>query len=257
MLFPAGFQLEILLLVLLRTGGFITAAPLFSSRGVPVILKVLLSVILSLSIYTYAFAGLALPPMSDAILLLYGIREILMGLTMGYVVLIVFSAVQIAGQLVDFQIGFSLSATYNPMSGVTQALMGRFYSMTALVLIFVTDAHHHILGAFYKSFEALPLGAPFSMNIGMGWILSTFSVFFAIAFQIAVPVILVLLMTDLVMGLVSRTVPSLNVLMLGMPMKTLVGLVFSMMALPVLIQSLMRVIGDLSVYLEMWIHRMS
>jgi len=89
-------------------------------------------------------------------------------------------------------------------------------------------------------------GAAFSLTTGMGWILKTFSSFFAIAFQIAVPILLVLLMTDLVMGLVSRTIPSLNVLMLGMPLKTLIGLVFSMMGLPVLLHSLLKVIGDMT-----------
>lgn len=257
MLFPAGFHLQILLLILLRTGGFVAAAPLFSSRGIPMTLKVLLTVVLSLSIYIFSFSGTILPQLTDALYLLYAMREILMGLTMGYVVQIVYSAVQMAGQLVDFQIGFSISAVYNPMSGTTQAIMGRLYTMTALVLIFVTDAHHLILGAFYKSFEVLPLGAAFSLTTGMGWILKTFSIFFAIAFQIAVPILLVLLMTDLVMGLVSRTIPSLNVLMLGMPLKTMIGLVFSMMGLPVLIHSLLKVIGDMSLYLEQWIQRIA
>lgn len=257
MLFPAGFHLQILLLILLRTGGFVAAAPLFSSRGVPATLKVLLTVVLSLSIYAFSFTGVVLPPLTDDLYVLYVLREILMGLTMGYVLQIVYSAVQMAGQLVDFQIGFSISAVYNPMSGTTQAIMGRLYSMTALVLIFVTDAHHLILGAFYKSFEVLPLGAEVPVTIGTGWLLKTFSVFFAIAFQIAVPLLLVLLMTDLVMGLVSRTIPSLNVLMLGMPLKTLIGLVFSMMGLPVLMSGLFKVIGDMSVYLELWIQRLS
>lgn len=257
MIFPADFHLQVLLLILMRTGGFLAASPLFSSRGMPMVLKALLAAALSFSLYAVYFAGVAMPELNDALLLVYILRETLMGLAMGYVTQIVYAAVQMAGQLVDFQIGFSISAVYNPMTGSTQAIMGRLYTMTALVLIFVTDAHHLILGAFFKSFEWLPLGAAFSMTLGMDWILSTFSTFFAIGFQIAVPILLVLLMTDLVMGLVSRTVPSLNVLMLGMPLKTLIGLVFSMMGLPVLIHGLMKVIGDMGLYLEQWLQRMA
>ncbi|MDK9710571.1 flagellar biosynthetic protein FliR [Acidaminobacter sp.] len=250
---PSDWNLLIIMLILLRTGSFVATAPPFSNRGIPLSLKVLLSVVLSLSIYFYAFSGTADPKLSDSLYLLYAIREIVMGLAMGFVVQLVFASVQIAGQLVDFQIGFSMSAVYNPMSGMNQAIMGRLYAMTALVLIFITNTHHLLLATFYKSFEIIPLGKQFPLSSGLNWIIETFSYFFAVAFQLAIPIVLVLIMTDLVMGLVSRTIPSLNVLMLGMPLKTLTGLFFSAMALPILIRNLIKVVGDMMPYLEQWI----
>jgi flagellar biosynthesis protein FliR len=83
------------------------------------------------------------------------------------------------------------------------------------------------------------------------------STFFSIALQIAVPVLLVMIMTDLVLGLVSRTVPSLNVLMLGMPLKIMVGMILSMAALPALIGGMLKIAADLSLYLDQWIQMLT
>jgi flagellar biosynthetic protein FliR len=256
-MFPAGFEVDVFLLILLRMGGFVAATPLFSNRSLPNILKIFLTVILSLSVYFYAFSTVQTPEIEPLTYLTFILRETLLGLVMGFITQIVFTSVQIAGQFVDFQIGFSMSATYNPMSGTSQALMGRLYSVTALALVFATDAHHLVIRAMFKSFERIPLGMVVTERISVPWMTGLVSTFFSIALQIAVPVLLVMIMTDLVLGLVSRTVPSLNVLMLGMPLKIMVGMILSMAALPALIGGMLKIAADLSLYLDQWIQMLT
>ncbi|MDO9593093.1 MAG: flagellar biosynthetic protein FliR, partial [Erysipelotrichaceae bacterium] len=106
-MFPAGFELDVFLLILLRMGGFVVATPLFSNRSLPNILKIFLTVILSLSVYFYAFSTVRTPDIELWTYLTFILSESLLGLIMGFITQIVFTSVQIAGQFVDFQIGFS------------------------------------------------------------------------------------------------------------------------------------------------------
>ncbi len=243
-------NLEILILVVVRLLAFMVVSPVFDNRSIPPPAKIFLAILLGMSVTGSVFGGLEPISMSGAWFTLYLVRETLLGLALGFVTRLVFTTVQVAGQLVDFQIGFSISATFNPMAGATQAIMGRIYSMVTLVLIFVTDTHHQVIHALVRSFELIPLGTSVGDVLRIEMVMHLMVRMFALAFQIAAPVILVLIMVDIVMGILSKTVPQLNILMLGMPMKILVGTLMIMTIFPVIATGLWQVVREMIGYLE-------
>lgn len=242
--------LDYMILILVRLASFMAASPVFSNRSIPNQVKVFLSLMISLSVYGALYGDGGASGLTVGWFTFYALREVLLGLAMGFVTQIIYSAVTTAGQFTDFQMGFSVSATFDPMTGSTQAIMGRLYQMVALVLVFITDAHHRVIAAVYRSFEVVPLGTPVLEVVRADTVVRLVGQAFAVALQIATPVILVLLMTDIIMGVLSKTVPSLNILMLGMPMKILIGTAMVMAIFPVLAGGILKVVGDMHGTLE-------
>lgn len=218
-------QLEVqgLMYILARITAFITVVPGFSHRSMPNTAKVFFSMILSLLVYVRAPEILVYEETLLFVLAL--VREVLIGLTMGYMAKLIFSAVEMAGQFIDFQVGYSMGAVYDPMSGTTSSYYGSLFYWMSIMMFFMMNLHHTMLTAVMDSFQTAVPGQLGLSGINLEGILYLFSYSFKIAFSIASPMVVVLLVIDIVMGLISRSVPQINVFMLGMPLKSLIGMV--------------------------------
>jgi flagellar biosynthetic protein FliR len=216
-------------LILVRITTFIVVCPSFSIKGLPNQYKVGLSSILSWFIY------MALPvmePLNDLMVLGFlSIREALFGLALGYVTLLIFTALEIAGQLVDFQAGFSMAQTIDPSTGINAAHYGRFYYWMGICVFFLLDMHHVVISTLIRSFEYVPLGEITFVGLTTNAILRIFSNIFELAVNLAVPLVLVVLVIDVVLGIVSRTIPQINVLMLGMPIKAMASYIAMLLSI--------------------------
>jgi len=227
------------ILIFARISSFMVTAPGFSLKQAPVILKITLSFFISVIVYSM------IPEKQGAAnLIIFSfliIKEVLVGIALGFVVQLIFSAVEMAGQFIDFQVGFSMGSVYDPSIGIQASNYGRLYYWIALAFFFISDMHHIIIQNLILSFEMVPLtGATLGGNTieGMVWL---FVKMFEISFMLAAPVVLVAFVTDCVLGIVSRSVPQINVLMLGMPMKILVSFFFILLFLP----NFMRLVDNL------------
>jgi len=244
-------DVQAFLLVMIRMTVFIAISPGFSHRSFPVMSKVALAVGLTIPVMT------VIEPFQEeltmAMFVAIGMKELLIGMALGYITLLFFTAIEIAGSLVDFQVGFSMGAMYDPSLGVNSSYYGRIYYWISIMIFFIANIHHHVITSLVESFTWAPLDQLSFTHIGMEGIIHLFGNLFGTAVQLAIPLIIVALLSELTLALISRTVPQIDVLILGMPMKALVSLVFMFFFLPVLMQNIGDVFPDMIKHMNEWV----
>lgn len=220
------------MLVVARLSGLFLVAPVFSSPMIPVRIKVMaLATLAAMLTPIVAPSGSSVPAGAIDLMLAVG-QESLIGLALGYSVSIVFAAVQVAASFIDTSIGFSMATLVDPTTHSQGAVLGSFYSMVATLCFLTINAHQWMLSGFKKSYSVIPVGTTPNFDRMLGNLFETFSLLFAMAFQIAAPVLITLLLCDVVLGIVSRVTPQMNVFFVGVPLKISVGLVAIIIALP-------------------------
>lgn len=239
------------ILILIRVTAFIVVCPGFSYKGLSNIFKVALSMILSLFIHSI-IPNVELVN-SMYYLLFAAIEEAFLGLAMGYLTKLVFSAIEIAGQLVDFQVGFSMASVYDPAMGIQASHYGRIYYWLSIAMFFMLDLHHKVIVATINSFTVIPIGELNISGAGVEGIIRLFSTSFELAINLAAPMIMVVLVIDVVLGIISKTVPQINVLMLGMPLKSGVSYFTTLIMLTWLIGRIGNIASLMPEYLENFI----
>ncbi|QGT99181.1 Flagellar biosynthesis protein FliR [Candidatus Syntrophocurvum alkaliphilum] len=229
------FALEGFLMILGRLSGLFISAPVFNSRQVPGTVKVLIIVILSATMAYFVPVSFLVSLDNPGIIIAALVVEIFIGFTIGFVAYIAFAAIQLAGQLIDKQMGFMIVNVVDPQSGTSIPLMGNFKYIIALLLYLGMNGHHYLLQAIVQSYQFIPV---MGLNLGANFynlIIETTVYMFVVAIKIAAPVVMAILITDVSMGFIARTVPQMNVFIVGLPLKIFMGLVILLMVLPVYI----------------------
>jgi flagellar biosynthetic protein FliR len=231
--------LEAVALAGVRMIAFLVVAPPFSFNAFPLRIKGMLAIGLALAVAPRVVPGYVSPDTGGFILAL--LLEIVVGGVLGFLVLVVFSAIQSAGNLIDLFGGFQLAQGFDPQSMVNGAQFTRLYQMTALALLFASGGYQLILGGLARSFGALPLGGGIDLAVPMQAITGAVSQMLLAAVQIAGPLIVVLFLADGGLGLLTRVAPALNAFALGFPLKILITLTLGaagFLALPGIVASL-------------------
>ncbi|WEO78992.1 flagellar biosynthetic protein FliR [Cryobacterium sp. SO2] len=231
--------LEAVMLAGVRMVAFLVVAPPFSFNAFPLRIKGMLSIGLALAVAPRVVPGYASPDTGGFILAL--ILEIVVGGVLGFLVLVVFAAIQSAGNLIDLFGGFQLAQGFDPQSMVNGAQFTRLYQMTALALLFASGGYQLILGGLARSFAALPVGGGIDLAVPMESITAAVGQMLLASVQIAGPLIVVLFLADAGLGLLTRVAPALNAFALGFPLKILITLTLGaagFMALPGIVASL-------------------
>jgi flagellar biosynthetic protein FliR len=230
-------------LVLMRVAGLFLTAPVFSSKQIPVLLKsawVLLTAFLIFPIVQIPVQTLPAPglPLGFAV-----VRELLVGFSIGMAATLVFTGIQLAGQIIDIQMGLGMVNIIDPITSAQISVMGQFYFMVATLVYLSADGHHLLLRGIVDSFGVVPLGnAHFTPALGTK-MMDLFTQVFFIAFRVGAPVIGALFITNMTLGIVARTVPQMNVFIVGMPLGLAVGLIitaFSMGFFTFMLQGLFK-----------------
>lgn len=238
-------HITVFLLVLIRVTAFFVTVPFFSYRTIPQQARIALAFVLAWMMY-YTIDVEPFVVNGEYIMLV--IKEAMIGLLLGLIGYIVMSAIQIAGSFVDFQMGFAIANIIDPQTGAQSPLVGQFFNMIALLVLLAIDGHHLILDGIFYSYQFLPIDQAFP-NFGnenfVEFIITTFTAVFGIAFQMAAPVVATLFLVDLALGITARTVPQLNIFVVGFPIKIAVSFIvlFIMMAVMIeVIQNLITII---------------
>lgn len=163
-------------------------------------------------------------------------NEAVAGLTLGFIVNLCFMSVRVAGNLMDFQMGFSMMTMFDPNSSSNTTLMERLLYWFSMVVFFIVDGHHMLIKALMESFSVIKLGNFFLSQDSINVIIRVFIEYFGIGLKIAIPIVLIIFITDLTLGLIGRTVPNLNLMILSLPIKILVGLAAFSFALPIFLR---------------------
>lgn len=225
-----------LFLIFLRVLAFFIALEVIFPRSFPNAAKIMLSFTISIFIIPYVNLSQATVFNNELIYMWQCICEVLTGLILGYFANLTFMCVRIGGQFLDFQMGYSMMSSYDPTSQSNAALIERLLNMFAVVFYFAIDGHIMLIKELVSSFDTVRLGTFVINDKSVMIVFQEFTQFLVIGVKIALPIILVLLTTDLVLGIMSRTVPQLNVMMLGIPVKILLGLFCLMLTLPIIIK---------------------
>ncbi|HWK22276.1 MAG TPA: flagellar biosynthetic protein FliR [Ureibacillus sp.] len=235
-------QISVLVLVMVRVSAFFVSVPFFSYSRIPMQLRIAFSVIFSWMMY-YTLNVEAIPIDGNYILLV--LKEAIIGLTIGLVAFIIMTAVQIAGGFIDFEMGFTMANVIDPQTGAQTPLMGQFFNFLILFVLLMINGHHLILDGIYYSYQFLPIDQVFP-NFGdeniIEFLLKTFSSVFAIAFQMSAPVVATLFLVTMALGITAKTVPQLNIFVVGFPIKIAVGFLVLIVSLGVMIEVMEKVI---------------
>lgn len=222
-------------LALVRASTWIFVSPPFNNKMMPIVVKAGVAA---------AFALVAAPHVADPRLSLEVgpfifalLTQAAVGFTLGFLTLVLVSAIQAAGSLIDLFAGFSLAALYDPFSGAQASVFGRFYQLIAATLLFTTNAHVILVNGFFRSFEAVPVGGIDSGNVS-SVLTNNVGQFFVAAIEVAGPVLACLFLSELTLGLLSRAAPALNVFSLAFPLRIIVALIVVGAALPMIVPAL-------------------
>jgi flagellar biosynthetic protein FliR len=225
-------QFHIFLLVLLRVGALLVVAPIFGHRLYLARAKVGMALAIALVIFpSVSHAGLNVPEgfLPYALVL---VREVIMGIVLGFSVLLLFISIQFAGQLAGLQMGYGIVNVIDPQSQDQVSIIGQFLNILAILLILCLDGHHIILNGLKASFDVVPLGGVvLKASIVEKMIVLTSSLF-TIAIKISAPILISLFLVSVAMGVLARTVPQMNVFIVGFPVQLAVGIFVLVSSLP-------------------------
>jgi flagellar biosynthetic protein FliR len=217
----------------LRVLALFGALPVIGQAGVPMRVRIGLAFLIAFC------AQAAIPPMAPVALdsaagMLVVLQQVLIGLSLGFAVKIVFIAVEYAGEIIGLQMGLNFAAFFNPMSGGEETAVSRFFSISVSWLFIVSGGHLLVIAAIVQSFVAFPVGGdPFAFLRSVEpqrWGAEIFS----LGLWIALPLVAMLLFTNLVLGVISRVAQQMNIFAIGFPITLGVGLVGVLLTLPLM-----------------------
>lgn len=227
-IFSEGRTVAFILLFTRFTALFM-AVPIFSHMNIPISIKAAMAFF-----FTVFFFG-AVPPLNiptDALSLSVAVLgEMLFGLAVGIVLQLAYHVITFAGGQISFMMGFSLASAIDPQSGVSMPIINQFLSLLALMVLLIFDLHHWILLYASESISAVPLGGFLMTPSLFQYIMHAMTNMFVVGFMIAFPITALSMLADLIFGMLMKTMPQFNLLVIGMPIKIAVSFVVLMATL--------------------------
>ncbi len=231
------------LLVLARLSAAVVAAPILGAHNVPGQTKIGLALLLSLIVVPLTAKTLPDVPTN---IFMFASRigsEAIIGLVMGIGISLVFSALEMGATLVSLQMGFGLGAVFDPFTGAQSGAIEQFYKVFVTLVFFTINGHYLVIRGLLHTFTVVPPGTADLSVVAGAKVVPFFVALFSVAVQVSLPVMGALMLTDLALALVGRTVPQLNVLVVGFPVKIGVGLLVMAASMPLLLVFISNVFG--------------
>ncbi len=235
------------ILVLIRVSSILMMVPVFGDSRIPAAVKWGLSLLTSLILFPVVRAGFSETAKIDTLLFASGIMgEMLIGVTIGFAARLVFAGIQISGEILGFQMGFSFASVVDPLTNIQVTVISEFQYLLGVLLFMSLNAHHIFISAIADSYLLFPpqgvhLSAPFFQGL-----LILFREIFIVAIKISAPVMAVLFFSNIAMGIVARTVPQMNVFAINFPLQISIGLLFVGLSAPVFVKTAARIFLRLS-----------
>lgn len=217
-------------LLLMRLTGLILIAPIYSTRSVPGQLKAALLAILTIALLPVALAGSGSLELSPVTM----ISEAVIGLTLGLGAAVFVAAAQASGDMLAIQMGLSGANVLDPMSQSQMPVLGQFMGLFTVTMIMAVGGHLLMLSALATSLDVLPLGATVNFADGVQAATRTGGLVFLLGVRFAAPVVGAMMMGNVTLGILARTVPQLNVLMVAFPVQIAIGLAALGISLPIM-----------------------
>ena len=224
----------VFLLVLVRISGIFIMAPFLGSINIPQYVRVGTALVISIVMFPSVDAISGTQPVPPTVIgyAALVLKELFVGWLIGFVAYLSFATIHMAGKVMDMQVGFSIVNVMDPSSGQQIPLIGSFLYNLSVIVFLVTNGHHVLLTALIRSFQSVPLQS-MSADPSIAELITRFTVgIFTTGMQIALPVSFAILLTNVGLGILARTMPQLNIFVVGVPLQIVVGLFMLSIVVP-------------------------
>ena len=221
------------LLTLTRISGIFVISPFFGSMNIAPFFRVGTALAMTVVLFPVV-DGMGTPAAPESIIMFAAaaVGELFIGWLIGFVAYISFAAITMAGKVMDMQVGFAIVNVVDPTSGQQIPLIGSFLYNLAIIILLVTNGHHMILAALAESFRAVPI-AGMEPNISMALMMANFTGgIFLTGMKVAMPITFAILLTNVGLGILARTMPQMNIFVVGIPMQLMIGITVLSMIIP-------------------------
>jgi flagellar biosynthesis protein FliR len=222
------------LLAFLRISGLFFLMPFFSRSAVNSKVRLFFGVIVTFVVFPVIPKDLSGIDIGNIyIFVSLAIIEIAVGVILGYMVILIFSVIQITSEIYSTQMGFNMVNVFDPMAQIQVPILGQFNNLFFMSLFFISGMHGKFLEVVIKTFYMYPIGhVGFHQENMLRAVLDGFQYSFLAAMQLALPILGMLLLIDIILGIMSRIAPQMNVFFIGMPLKIMVGLILLISMVP-------------------------
>ncbi len=214
------------LLTLMRVSLIVFLMPFYGGETIPAPVKAALCLILALALWPHLSFPAGMFPAHPLGIIVILLGELILGMTLGMCVHFIFAGIQTGGELLGFQMGFTMVSLVDPLSGARVSITSHLLYMVSLLTFLTLDGHLHLLRALAESFTLLPPGGLTMRGNLVDNVLSLSGGMFVLAVKIAAPVMAAIFMVELALALMARAAPQMNLLTLGFPIKIAVGFFF-------------------------------
>jgi flagellar biosynthesis protein FliR len=218
-----GWVLTVLL-VALRIAAALALTPVLAMGGMPARVRLLLVLALAVSLSSALVVPVASTAFTLGGLLIAAMSELVFGGLLAFGLFTAFAAFQLAGRTIDLQVGFGVATLIDPATRLQAPLIGTFLNTLALAVFFAIDGHHMVVRGLAFSLAHLPPGTPLG-SLDVGAVVTQFGSMFIFALALAAPVMIVIFLVDIAMAVMARTMPQVNIFIVSLPLKILVGLI--------------------------------
>jgi len=228
------YSIDILLVIMARFVGFVIMIPVLSGASIPMISRLGLALVMS---YLAFAAGVVTEVTYYDTVFGYGMlvaTEFMVGFMLAFIVYLVFSVAHMVGQLIDFQIGFAMVNVLDPVTQIQVPIVGNLLFLVMGALFIATGGIHAVIAAMFHSYAVIPVGTAgiVGNNITAFYVMHLIVQYFNLSVRIAMPILGVVFLINLSLGILVKTVPQMNVFVVGMPIKVLVGLIILLLITP-------------------------
>ena len=226
-------HIAVFLLMLVRVSGIFLISPFFGSMNISIYFRVGTALAITILLFPVV-DGLGTPYVPENVIM-FGVTalgELFIGWLIGFVAYIPFAAITMAGKVMDMQVGFAIVNVVDPTSGQQIPLIGSFLYNLAVIVLLATNGHHMILAALVESFRVVPI-AGMEGNLSLAMLMANFTgTIFLTGMKIAMPITFAILLTNVGLGILSRTMPQMNIFVVGIPMQLMIGITVLSMIIP-------------------------
>ena len=233
------------IIIFARISGVMVAAPIFSDTNIPAQLKVGLTLIMSLVFYPIVAAPRVGPdPGLLQLVYLMG-SELSIGLLIGFSARLLLVGVEMAGEVAGFQMGLGIVSIFDPSTQQQVSLIGQAMTLFATILFVALDGHHLFIASLARSYDLVGAGAINLTRPAFDHYTGVAGKLFLVGLQVGAPLVVALLAANFAMGLIARSVPQVNIFIVGFPFTIALGLIFLVIGFPFFIRTVAKILGEL------------
>jgi flagellar biosynthetic protein FliR len=230
--------LPLFTVVLFRTASVLFFSPVFNQTGIPLLVKISLSIVIAFVIFPTVNDSQQMLPDSVLPFVALIFKEIAIGFVIGYGATLMFGAFVVAGELISGEMGLHMAKMVDPLFGGQISPVGQLLQIAGLLLFLAMDGHHWLINALVLSYKTVPIPEFFGPGLTMGKIMQMFQGLLISAIKIAAPVMIILFLIVVVIGLIGRSIPQINIFMVIFPIKIIAGLIILGITFPFIVRAM-------------------